>query len=310
MPTIADGPRESGSKTVAAASAVIRGMQGLGDNIYTRAAVRAYTRRKGPVYIYTSWPQVYWDLPDVFPVRPETESRTQNEHMARVHASAWNALPGGLREIGCGYWPDNEAILETVMRRLGVAGDPIDFSLPVKPDWSEPWMDDLPKPFGIVHAPSVRRGWVNSSRNPRPEYVQAIIDATPDLNWVSVGWTRHDFEWFEGGPPRNVTWRIEQGELTTGQMLALIARASIALSGPSFMLPAAAALGVPVYVVFGGSLPPDFLIDPRMGPHVGHVAPFPFCFCKRHDHACHKEIDRERLLERFSRFRESMGALR
>lgn len=299
---------EIGSLLFAEPEVVIRGMEGLGDNIYTRAAVRAYTARNGPVYLYTPWPQLYWDLPEILPARSGTGLRTQSENIARVRAGTWRRPPPGLKEIGCAYSPDNPTVLEAMMRWLGVSGDPVDFSLPVPPEWSEPWMDALPQPLGVVHPPSMRGEWINTARNPKPEHIQAIIDATPEIHWVSVGWNAEGIEWYAGGPPRNVARRFDKGELTTPQMLGLLSRASLALCGPSFMLPAAAALGVPVFVVFGGSLPPSFLIDPRMGPRIGHAAPDPFCFCQQHDHACNKEIGRDRLLEEFFRFRERMGA--
>jgi hypothetical protein len=283
----------------------IRAMEGLGDNIYTRAAVRSYVKRNGPVYLFTPWPQLFWDLPEVLVSPRETPFRTQIENLQRVDSATWHYPPLGLRELGCAYSPHgNPTALEAMTRWLGVSGDPIDFSMPVRPEWDEPWMDDLPRPLGIVHPPSVRSEWVNTSRNPKPEYIQAVIDATPEVHWVSLGWNAPGVEWYDGGNPRQIARRFDAGELRLEQMLALVSRASVALCGPCFLLPMAAALGVPVFTVFGGSYRPEFLIDPRMGPHVGHVAPSPFCACLQHDHACNKEIGRERVMEQFFRFRE------
>ena len=45
---------------------IVRGMKGLGDNIYQRAFVK---RLPGPVYLETPWPELYEDLPGVKFVR-------------------------------------------------------------------------------------------------------------------------------------------------------------------------------------------------------------------------------------------------
>ncbi|MGV2896737.1 hypothetical protein ACNPPY_13175, partial [Achromobacter sp. AGC78] len=69
---------------------IVRGMKGLGDNIYKRAFVK---KLQGPVYLETPWPELYEDLPDVKFVRSETPLRTQSKNMARQDEARWVKAP-------------------------------------------------------------------------------------------------------------------------------------------------------------------------------------------------------------------------
>jgi hypothetical protein len=225
--------------------------------------------------------------------------------VAKVDSAIWHHPPYGAREMAAAYGMDTfragMSILAAFMNRLRVT-DPVDFSLTVDPSWAPDWLKDVPRPFGVVHPPSVRREWMNQSRNPKPEYIQQLIDARPDVHWISVGFNAPGQEWYEGPPLRGIARRFDNGELTTTQLLAVLGRADLAVSAPCWLLPAAAALKTPLFCVFGGSIPPQLLIDPRMGGTVKAVAPVPFCACFHNDHNCFKSISMGALLMEWSRF--------
>ncbi|MBS0244527.1 MAG: hypothetical protein JSS20_20335, partial [Proteobacteria bacterium] len=80
---------------------VIRGMNGLGDNLHQRPFVRAAAARE-PVYLSTPWPQLVADLPNVKPVRSGTTLRTQQKNERRGFVG-WHTPPTGAKTIQLGY---------------------------------------------------------------------------------------------------------------------------------------------------------------------------------------------------------------
>lgn len=287
------------------AGVAVTGFEGMGDSIYMRAALKKLLAREGTVYLTNPWPQFFWDLSSVKMVKPTTCTlRTQMENVNSVPGSTWQSEPPGLRWYS--YWYDNDALsrgktpITTFMEQLCVA-DPIDFSMPANPLWMTRRIQDLPRPIGVVHPPSARAEWHNTSRNPRMEYLQAVINERSDIFWVSVGWTKDGQEWPDGAPLTGIAKNFDHGELSITEVATLISIAEIVLCGPSFPLPLSAALGTPVLCLFGGSVPPRCLVDSRMGKHVGYVAPEPFCACFSNDHACSKILDQAHVLSEFRR---------
>src|SRR5262249_27377149 len=67
---------------------LIRGMWGLGDNIYSRPFVRA-TAAQYEVHLETPWPELYADL-DIKFVRGARPLRTQLKNMARQSETLWS----------------------------------------------------------------------------------------------------------------------------------------------------------------------------------------------------------------------------
>lgn len=65
----------------------IRGMMGLGDNIYARAFIRQYPG----AYLETPWPQLYSDI-DVKCVRPTTQLRTQSKNAMPIYKDQTDCL--------------------------------------------------------------------------------------------------------------------------------------------------------------------------------------------------------------------------
>lgn len=282
----------------------VAGFEGLGDTVYMRGPLKKLVEREKTVYLTTPWPQLFWDMPGVKPVRPDTILRTQAENTNRVDPSIWHQEPPGLRWYEYKYDNDRLARGQTpitaFMEQLCVS-DPIDFSMAVNPAWISKWMLELPRPIGIVHPPVVRSEWTNTSRNPKMEYLQDVVSSRKDIYWISVGWEKPGQEWLDGPPLGGVQKRFDHGELQITEVIALVKLASLVLCGPSFPLPMSAAIGTPVLCLFGGSLPPRCLVDPRMGAHVGYVAPQPFCACFSAGHACNKNLDKNNVIGEIQR---------
>ena len=61
----------------------IRGMQGLGDNVYQRAFIKSLVKSK-EVLLETPWPEIYEDLPNIKFIKPQTKLRTQKKSLEKV----------------------------------------------------------------------------------------------------------------------------------------------------------------------------------------------------------------------------------
>jgi len=287
----------------------VDGFRGFGDTIYMRPALLKLLEKYGTIYLTTAWPQLFWDQRDIAPVRPSKMNlRTQAANMNKQGPGVYHAQPPGLKRFVYRYYMremmKGHSPLVTFMGQFRV-GDPVDFRIPVNPEWRRPWMDDLPRPLGIVRTPTVRREWPNSSRNPHPEYTQRLIDAAPEVKWISVGHLSEGAEWSAAPPLKGLYKSFERGELSTEELCALTAQADIALTPPCFLLPLGAAMGTPTFTLFGGSVPPNVLIDRRMGPKMGYAAPQPFCACFQMGHKCNREIPAVQLRDTFRAFLET-----
>ena len=109
---------------------LIRGMWGLGDNIFSRPFVRA-AARKYDLYLETPWPELYADL-DIKFVRGRRLLRTQQKNIARQPAERWSHddIPNCELKAAYGNLAATSIIegLEARWQLLGVDFDP-DYSI-------------------------------------------------------------------------------------------------------------------------------------------------------------------------------------
>jgi ADP-heptose:LPS heptosyltransferase len=243
---------------------LVRGMWGLGDNIYSRPFVRA-TAARHEVYLETPWPELYADL-DIKFVRGVRRLRTQQKNMARQSRNLWSSsLPP--RQLQIGYpaleWLSLIAALEQRWARLRIEFDPALFDLPDM--GPSPVVSD--KPIAVVRPVTVRSEWRNEARNPRPEYVAAIaaeLMATHTV--VAVADLAPDQEWAIGELPLAHHYFVS-GELAVRELLALVRDADIVIGGVGWIVPAGLALKVRTFVVLGGHgghNAPAKITDPRL----------------------------------------------
>lgn len=286
----------------------IRGMQGLGDNIFQRPFIHALSRQ-WTVYLETSWPEFYADLP-IKVVRSTTRLRTQAKNINRAHV-AWSSWPSNC--------PHNKQISYVHALRTGgslIKGMEHTFCIKF-----EPQLFDLPqlppspiktdKPIAFVRPVTIRPEWHNDSRGPKPEYIAAIADALrPTHHIVVVADVEDRAEWFVGAPPKGDT-EFLRGQLPAMQMLALLGASDIVVGGVGFIIPAAIALKKWCFVILGGMgghNAPHIVADRRLdSSRLGFAMPKDFCQCTNMRHQCNKEIPD--LMQQFSSFRERQASM-
>ena len=99
----------------------IRGMWGLGDNIFSRPFVRA-AAAKYDVYLETPWPELYADL-DIRFVRGRRQLRTQQKNMARQGGNAMVVARIAAAQFKVGYSNlELHSIIRSLERRWSVLG--------------------------------------------------------------------------------------------------------------------------------------------------------------------------------------------
>lgn len=270
---------------------LIRGMWGLGDNIYSRPFVRA-TVAKYELYLETPWPELYEDL-DIKFVRGTRRLRTQQKNIARQSSDLWShSLPR--RQIQIGYpsveWVGIVASLEHRWERLHIRFDPALFDLPDM--GSSPIKSD--RPIAVVRPVTVRAEWRNEARNPQPEYVNMLAaELMTTHTVVAVADLAPGQEWLVGELPPAQHYFVS-GELAVRELLALVRDADIVIGGVGWIVPAGLALKVRTFIVLGGHgghNAPAKIADPRLNlSRIGFAVPEKFCRCTNMLHNCDKRI--------------------
>jgi hypothetical protein len=272
---------------------LIRGMWGLGDNIFSRPFVRAAAAQYD-IHLETPWPELYADL-DIRFVRGGRKLRTQQKNMAQQPPERWmRPSLGPMREIKVGYFDlASRTIIRSLECRwaaLKITFDPALFDLPEmgpSPVRSE-------RPIAVIRPVTVRSEWRNEARNPRPEYVAAIaaeLMATHTV--VAVADIAAGEEWAIGDLPPAHRYFVF-GELAVRELLALVRDADIVIGGVGWIVPAGLALRVNTFVVLGGHgghNAPAKITDPRLDlSRIGFAIPENFCRCTNMLHNCDRMI--------------------
>lgn len=267
---------------------LIDGMHGLGDNIYQRAVLREYVKGRD-VYLVTSWPQLYADLPVKCVRNPGLKLRTQNKN-ANSPGLQWHNPPAGIGRVRWHYVHREGTILQSLIEGLNLRLDAVDFS---GPPVSKGIMTS--GPYVVVRPATIRTEWRADSRNPNPEYLAEAAQRFRDAGYkvVSVADLKHGEEWaLDPMPPAD--FRFHDGELNVTELLSLVAGASAVVGGVGWLAPAAVAYQVPMFLIFGGwglHNGPGRIFDPRMPTGlIDAVLPDQFCMCGSSSHQCTKTI--------------------
>jgi hypothetical protein len=287
---------------------LIRGMWGLGDNIYARPFVTAASRRY-QVWLETPWPELYADL-DISFVQGSRRLRTQRKNMARQPDARWSKAPHTAKEVKVQYWAlEQQSIIAALelswLISLEVKFDPALFGLPdmgptpVKSD----------RPVAVIRPVTVRNEWYNTARAPRPEYVAAIAAELMETHSVvAVADIEPDQEWLVGDLPPAHHYFVH-GELGVRELLALVHDADIVVGGVGWIVPAGLALRVKTFVVLGGQgghNAPLKITDPRLDlSRIGFAMPERYCHCTGMLHDCDKTITDP--LGQFARWAATQG---
>lgn len=272
----------------------IAGMHGLGDNLHQRGILR---QLPGDIWLETSWPAVYHDMPQIHCVAKGTSLRTQLKNAAR-QPERFERAPAGLAPRRILYTPAEVkatgSVLAAMCRSVGVDHDRADFRLPVKPEWVDQAREFVrtDRPI-LVYRPLVeRREWGGcATRNPdHGAYARLLAGIRDRYHLVSIADLEPGQEWMVGEPVE-ADQTFHAGELPFEAIAGLFSLASLVWTAPGFAVVLAQAIGTPVIAVFGGyESSRSFSSGARYSPYLG-IDPIRPCECWSHRHRCNKRID-------------------
>lgn len=282
---------------------------GLGDCIYERPFVVEMAKQFDRVYVRTPFPQLYWDQdPGKFLFLPRrTRLNLQAQSIDQFKNWQIEPEPAQISHQSC-FWMSgvNSPISSQTARFLRDSGLPsVAFSMPVNREWKnaafrffeEKLLDLMIGPlrrhkFCIIKRPTVRTEWYCPARNPKIEYLQAIINYLRETHIiVSVAALREGEEWLDGDL-YGIDLELHSGEIDVWTLLGLVKIADLSVCTQSFVVPWAMATRSKCFCVYGGFGGPWRFTSPwiRTAPHFGYAAPDPFCDCGKMEHDCKKDI--------------------
>jgi hypothetical protein len=265
----------------------VHSMKGLGDNIYQRAFLKAFSCN---VAIDTPWPQLYEDLPHVECIQPASMAlRTQAKNVKAYRKWNHKRIPP---RSAAGMRPcyREQGIYNGMREAFGIDAAPMD--LPV--DMHAPLDGLRPGSYVVVRPVTVRSEWRADSRNPDPHYVfeAATAAVAQGFTVVSVADLQDGHEWAVGAlPPAH--HRYHAGQLNVIQLMRLVANAAYCIGGIGWIVPACMATNTPALIICGGQggyNSPHHLAVPGNNAQVQYVVPDNFCLCKEKQHDCNKTI--------------------
>lgn len=284
----------------------LQGMHGLGDNLHQRAIVRELSRSR-EVWLETSWPQVYHDMP-VHCIAKGTTLRTQLKNVVRSR-SLFATSRRASQSIRVWYTPQQVrargSVLAAMCAAVGVDHETADFRMPVPADWVAQARQfvDTDRPI-LVYRPLVERTeWGGcAARNPdRGAYARLFAGIRERYHVVSIADLVPGVEWISG-EPIEADQTFHAGELCFEALAGLFSIAALVWASPGFAVPLSQAVGTPVIAIFGGyESSRSFSSGARFSPYLGVDTMAP-CECFSHHHACDKRIDEESAAKRIWEF--------
>lgn len=274
----------------------VEGMQGIGDNIFQRPFVKALARRGNQVWIKTSLPEFYADIPGIHFVKSNTTLRTQQKNESRTELCFENA-PTGVFIRKKIFYGNTElqkpgGIFAHGRIAFGVQPEKLDL-----PSWKLPdiGIRDGMK-IALIRPTTERKEWHHSARGPLNAHVSEVAMMLREKGYfcISVADLQPGHEWIPDEDPF-ADLKLHRGELTITQLMALVERADIVVSGSCLISQASFAYRRPLIFLGGGcggsnhhtKVTDESLMDLS---RCLFLYPDKYCMCQLMKHNCDKRI--------------------
>ena len=280
------------------------GMHGIGDNINQRCFIKALAAKGHEIWLRTPLPEIYADIPGVHFVHANTPLRTQKVSEQCSQVQFVPEPPGIPRQrifYGNGHL-QRGSIFDAMTEQFGVAPAHLDLPSYDPADIRTP----AGKPIAVIRPTTERKEWHNASRGPLNQYIDDVARdlALAGFHVISVADVQEGQEWIPDGEPF-AHQKFHHGELSIWEMLALVERADLVVTGPCVIMHAALAYERPMICIGGGNGGNNHhlkVTDPRCVNLAGSLFIYPdnYCRCQEMIHNCDKTITG--LLEKTRRF--------
>lgn len=272
------------------------GMHGIGDNINQRCFIKALVNTGHEIWLKTPVPEIYQGLPNLHFVKANTTLRTQKKNECRS-VVMFEPEPAGVPRKRIFYGNSHMltgSIFDAMEQQFGTAPVALDLPHYDFPDIGLP----PDKPVALVRPTIERTEWHNASRGPLNKYVDEVSKLLASRGYyiVSVADTEPGQEWIPDVEPF-AHKKLHHGELTITQMLALVERADVVVSGVCVVFHAALAYQKPMICLQGGNGGNNHhskTTDQRCMDlsQVLFIYPDNYCRCQIMKHNCDKTISR------------------
>lgn len=279
---------------------LIDSMHGFGDNIYQRPFVRKLVDVEPDknIYINTSIPQIFSDIPNLKFLKPNVRWRTQNKNLNNIQNSIkWSAPPKSFDRVIEPHYGQAELevdnLIVAMQKKFKVPFDSALMDLPPTPHHGVQIPEG--KKLAVIRPVTIRNEWPCKARAPDPGYIRWCSRVLNDAGYISIAIadTAGGKE-YAVAPLPQTDLGFWQGELGMMRTISLIQSADIVVTGSGWVVPACVASKTPVFIVFGGRGGYDSpwkILDPRMDlSKIGWAIPDKFCRCLNNNHNCSKKI--------------------
>lgn len=270
------------------------GMHGIGDNINQRCFIKALAGKGHEIWLKTPLPEIYAGIPNLHFVHANSPLRTQKKN-EQASGARFEPEPPGIPRRRVFYGNAHllkGGIFEAMEEQFG----------------TPPAMMDLPsyapagiripagKPVALIRPTTERTEWHNASRGPLNQHIDDVSRrlAICGFHVISVADVQEGQEWIPDGEPF-AHQKFHHGQLSIWQMLALVERADIVLTGPCVVMLAALAYRKHMISLGGGCGGSNHhlkVTDPRCMDlsRAMFVYPDNYCRCQQMHHDCDKKI--------------------
>lgn len=270
------------------------GMHGIGDNINQRCFVKALVDQGHEIWLKTPLPEIYYGIRNLHFVHANSPLRTQQKSENLSQASFEKEPPGLPRRrifYGINHL-EKGSVFDAMEEQFGIA--PAYLDLPGYRPANIHFPED--KPLALIRPTTERSEWHNATRGPLNQYIDEVSRqlAVRGFHVVSVADIQDEQEWIPDLEPF-AHQKFHHGELTIWQMLALVERADIVLTGPCVIMHAALAYGRPMICLGGGNGGNNHhskVTDSRCMDLSRSLFIYPdnYCECQQMQHDCDKTI--------------------
>jgi hypothetical protein len=270
------------------------GMHGIGDNINQRCFIKALAQKGHEIWLKTPLPEIYAGIPNLHFVHANSPLRTQKKSEQSSTALFECEPPGIPRNrvfYGNGHLQQG-GIFDAMQQQFGTTPAPMDL-----PSYTAAGLR-IPagKPVAVIRPTTERSEWHNASRGPLNQYIDDIARrlAICGFHVISIADVDEGKEWIPDGEPF-AHQKFHHGELSIWEMLALVERADIVLTGPCVIMHAALAYQRPMICLAGGNGGNNHhlkVTDPRCMDLSTALFIYPdrYCKCQEMIHDCDKRI--------------------
>lgn len=288
---------------------IVESFYGFGDTIFLRPLLIEECKYKD-VYVQTPYPELFLNTP-VKPIKPG-KFLYDFANRAMEDAEGYYPRPKDGKFIRPNYSGEDLKNYRTISYSFskGFSNNVMSTRItptPYQVELGKELIGDLQNVM-IVKIPSFRHDWECESRTPKTRYMIECMRIAKNLGFQIISLQDYTLGDHLGEPDLEEEWmalcdKTLHGRLSVNQLIGLVSQVDHVVTYPNFLLPLSIFLDKPVFSIYGGSIHPVTIIDPRILPsHYSYVAPTPFCHCIGSHHDCNKVIPMHRVEGAYRKF--------